>query len=220
MFGTGHAHSGLPHYDWGGLHYARTSRCLGIPGGTTIDKVQLTCLLEEHKDQVERANQAQELMHTLKQMIIKAVPERNLAILHNPFTGAYEAQSARQILTHLKRTVATLTDDELQEKYDRIAATTFDPHGMEVTEVMADIRFLGRLATAINNPYSDAQLMRLALKIFTNCGYFSQGIRAWKARPVAEHSLDNIHQHSVWEHATLHELNQSIGAMAGHQVNM
>ena len=79
-------------------------------------------------------------------------------------------------MTHLKRTVATLTDNELQDKYDRITVTMFNPDGMEVSEVKADIRVLGRLAQDINNPYSNTQLMRLALKVFTNCGYFSQGI--------------------------------------------
>mmetsp|Transcript_20494 Transcript_20494/g.31339 ORF Transcript_20494/g.31339 Transcript_20494/m.31339 type:complete len:227 (-) Transcript_20494:351-1031(-) len=168
------------------------------PEGQRLTQVHLTRLSEDHKELVKSAKQARELENALKRMIIKMVPERYLAILRNPITSVYNSAS----------------DFELSE------ADSGDI-GMEVTEVMVDIRFLSRLATTINNPYSDAQLMRLALKIFTNCGYFSQGTRTWKARPMAEHTLDNLRQHFIREHVTLRKLNpQGIGAMVGHQVNV
>ena len=102
------------------------------PEGQRLTHVQLTLLLEERKNQLEHANQALELEHTLKQMIIKAVAEQYLAILRNQFTGTYKGQSVHQILTHLKRTVATLTDNEVQKEYDGIAATPmiFYPDGI------------------------------------------------------------------------------------------
>ena len=60
----------------------------------------------------------------MKRMIIKAIPDRYLAFLRNPITGLYDGQSVHQIMTHMKRTVATLTDDKLQEEHDRITATS------------------------------------------------------------------------------------------------
>merc|ERR1712137_1304259 len=101
------------------------------------------------------------------------------------------------------------------------ASMNFDPDGMEVSEVIADIKLLAKLAEVIGNPYSDAQLMRLALKVFTNCGHFTQGLRSWKERPVGDCTLDNLHQHFVQEHNTLHELHpQGIGALVGPQANV
>ena len=176
---------------------------------------------EERKEQKARAEQARDLEHALKRMIVQAVPERYLAVLRNHQTGAYENHSVRQILTHLRSTVAKMTDEELQEEYDSIAATTFDPDGMEVTEVLAKIRDLGRLAATIDNPYTDTQLINLAIKIFTNCDHFTQGIRAWKARPAAERTMDNLHHHFVTEQATLRELHpQGIGAVMGQHLNI
>ena len=186
-----------------------------------LTAVQYSTLHEEHKSQVEQARRARELENALKRMIIAAVPSRYVSYLRHPDTGSFDAQSVRQIMAHLKRTVATLTDDELRDEHDKIAAMNFDPDGMEVSEVMADIKFLAKLAEVIGNPYSDAQLMRLALKVFTNCGHFTQGLRSWKARPAEERTFDNLHQHYVQEHITLHELHpQGIGALVGPQANV
>ena len=191
------------------------------PEGLRITAVQQITLHEAHKTQVEQARRARELENALKRMIIEAVPSRYLSYLRDPTTGSYDGQSVRQIMAHLKGTVATLTDDELRDEHDRIATMNFDPDGMEVSEVMADIKFLAKLAEVIDNPFSDAQLMRLALKVFTNCGYFTQGLRSWKARPAEERTFDHMHQHFVQEHIMLHELHpQGIGAVVGHQANV
>ena len=184
-----------------------------------------TVQMEQHRadriEQKEQAKTARELERALKRMIIQAVPERYLAVLRSPLTGGYDGHTVREMLTHLRNTVAKLTPKQLHDEYDRIAKSVFDPDNMEVTQILTEIQFLGRLATAVDLEYSDPQLVALAINIFTNCGYFSDGIRAWNARPAAERTLVNLHQHFVDEQATLRELNpQGIGAMVGYQANI
>lgn len=192
---------------------------LDLPARTTANEQWR--YTEERKEQKERAEQARDLEHALKRMIVQAVPERYLAVLRNHRTGAYENHSVRQILTHLRSTVAKMTDEELQEEYDSIATITFDPDHMEVTTVLAKIQDLGRLAATIDNPYTDTQLINLAIKIFTNCGHFTVGIRAWKKRPAAERTMNNLQLHFVTEQATLRELHpQGIGAVMGQHLNI
>ena len=123
---------------------------LDLPARTTANEQWR--YTEERKEQKERAEQARDLEHALKRMIVQAVPERYLAVLRNHRTGAYENHSVRQILTHLRSTVAKMTDEELQEECDSIATITFDPDHMEVTTVLAKIQDLGRLAATIDNP--------------------------------------------------------------------
>ena len=191
------------------------------PVGQRLTANDQTLLLEAHKSLTKRAETAIELENVLKRMILKAVPERYVAVLQSRFTGAYKNTSVRQMLDHLRTTVATLTYEELQEEHDRLAATVYDPDHMEVSTIITDIRFLEKLAIAIENPYSNAQLMHLAIKIFTNCGYFSQGIRNWKGRPAAERNLENLDLHFVAEQKTLKELNpQGIGAIVGQHANV
>ena len=172
------------------------------------------------RKQQEQAERERDLEQALKRMIIQAVPERYLAALRNRQTGAYEGHSVRQMLEHLKTTVAPLTFEEIEEEYNRIGATNFNPDGMEVTQIIAEIRDLGKLAETINIPYHDAMLTNLALKVFTNCGHFTHGIRTWMALPAAERTLDNCHQHFMTEHTTLRRLHpQGIGTITGHHAN-
>lgn len=174
----------------------------------------------ERRRQQEQAERERDLEQALKRMIIQAVPERYLAVLRNRQTGAYEGHSVRQMLDHLRTTVAPLTYEEVEEEYNRIGATNFDPDGMEVTEVIAEVRDLGKLAETINVPFNEAQLTNLAIKVFTNCGHFTHGIRTWMALPTVERTLDNCHQHFMTEHTTLRRLHpQGIGAITGHHAN-
>ena len=61
--------------------------------------------------------------------------------------------------------------------------------------VYDDIEELARAADEAETPFSEAQQVKLGLKIIRNTNDFEDGLRKWYDHPNAEHTWDNFKTH-------------------------
>ena len=174
--------------------------------GAKASQEQITRKATSYKEKTMKADRANALDAVITRLIIEAVPDQHLAILRNSYTGCYTGITGRDMLNQLHSSVGTLTRMELKQEQRRVEDLTFDHTAMTVTKIISEIRFFGDLAKECNSAYPDVLLIDMALNIFTNCGIFQQGIRAWDQLDSDKHTLDNLHKHFLAEYNTLKKL--------------
>ena len=63
---------------------------------------------------------------------------------------------------------------------------------MPIFDKIGDLQYL---ATATYNPYTQVQLINIAIQILKDSGAFTEGLKLWYQKSTAEHTWKNFKMH-------------------------
>ena len=124
----------------------------------------------------------------LKTQLLAAVPDTYTEILKDNQLG-YANVTVLEILNHLDTTYGTVTADDLNTNLFALNRT-WDP-AQPIEDLWNQIRKCQTFA-APHDAITDATAIRAAVTNLENSGVFTDALRDWRKRPVAQHTLDNL----------------------------
>lgn len=215
--GGAHGHLGLV---LSAAQYADVSRtpftrpafpaALVIPTGTTA--VAANALERQHKESLRLFREVMGVENTLKQQLIKAVDSAFLEAIRDPVTYVLDGTIADNV-TFLMTTYGRVTPETLNEEFDRVTATNYNP-SLPIDSIFNAVTALSELAEAANIPYSKQQQITIAYNILNRSGRFVTDIKEWKRKPVADRTWPNLKLHFRRAHDELRETsNETLQAM-------
>ena len=131
--------------------------------------------------------------NTLKQQLIKAVDSAFLEAIRDPVTYVLDGTIADNV-TFLMTTYGRVTPETLNEEFDRVTATNYNP-SLPIDSIFNAVTALSELAEAANIPYSQQQQITIAYNILNRSGRFVTDIKEWKRKPAADHTWPNLKIH-------------------------
>ena len=183
---------------------------LVVPAGTTA--VAANALEREYKEHLRLFREVMGVENALKQQLIKAVDSAFLEAIRDPVTYVLEGTIA-QNLTFLMTTYGRVTPETLNDEFDKVTATLYNP-SLPIDSIFNTIIALSELAEAANIPYSQQQQITIAYNILNRSGRFISDIKEWKRKPAAERTWINLKVHFRRAHDELRETsNDTLQAM-------
>ena len=172
---------------------------LSIPAGTA--NYESTRLTNEHKELVRLNREANNVEASLLKQLSKALPELYLKSFRNEYSNTFTVD-LQTILHYLFTTYGYITPEELQEQKDKLCAKTFDIQ-QPLIILFDELEELQNIAVAASNPYTDTQIVNIALTLIKNFNDFEKGLTSWFELPIADHTLINFKTHFEREYLAL-----------------
>ena len=142
----------------------------------------------QYKADLEEFQQATSIASILKKQLLEAVPNTYTALLSDR-RFFYANVTVLQLLQHLDTTYGIVTADDLDENMNRLKAEWHPPVPLE--ELWKQVLDCKAFA-ADHDPFTDATAVRAVIANLTNAGVFTEALREWRKRPVAEHTWANV----------------------------
>jgi hypothetical protein len=137
-------------------------------------------------------------------------------VLADEYFG-YADVTVPQILTHLRTTYATLTDDDLETNRNKLS-TPWNPDE-PIEQLWLRNKHIRAVATAGGDPLTDGTVMRLTLNALEKAGVYDHPIKTWRDKPEAERIWTTFGSH--FEHGEKERIRLLTAANAGfHGANM
>jgi hypothetical protein len=174
---------------------------LDLPAGTT--QVAAALLTRNHTEQIRLFREVLGVENALKQQLIKAVEPNYLDALRDPVT--YDLQGTiYENLTFLTQTYGKVTSQQLEEKFDLVNATVYNPT-LPIDTLFNQVIELSDVAEAAAIPYTVQQQMTLVYNILNRSGRMVQDIKEWNRTTPALKTWDNFKIHFRRAHMELRE---------------
>ena len=148
---------------------------LTIPTGT--DLVTAVHLREAHRQAIADYRECKNVERALLRHVQGAVEARYLDTLVDPNSRLIE-QSISDVLAHLKARYGTIPLDVIKNKEAEVRAIIFNPAEAMVT-IFKPVEDLRKLAIAADVPYTDKQLLSIALNVINNTMDFERAQEDW-----------------------------------------
>jgi hypothetical protein len=116
----------------------------------------------------------------LLQQILDAIGHQYLDLFTNEYTGQLTGDISA-IFAYIFDNYAKASQDDVEAQYELVRALTYDLRDPLVT-LYTPIDDLQKVAVAAENPFTDTQLVKLALNVLQSTGDFEETIIAWNAR--------------------------------------
>jgi hypothetical protein len=159
-----------------------------VPGNTQPQIIENNRLhaaaLLEHKTYKDTENQ-------LKSMLIKAVPNIYIEELQDPVLG-YATVTTRQLLQHLDDNYGTVTARDLARNMDQMTKQWTGDQPIENLWIQIQ---RAKIYAAQHDPITDKTAIRAAVTNLQATGLFSDDIKAWENKPIAEQTWVALKQH-------------------------
>ena len=136
-----------------------------------------TGMRQDHKDTIIIFREVNNVEKCIIKQVVKALDSKFLKSLQNRSTNTIKYK-LHTIFAHLFTKYGTIEDEVLTEEEDKLRNTEYNILDPLVT-VFDQIEELQHLGNAAQNPYSEAQLIKLALRIIKHTNDFETGIRTW-----------------------------------------
>ena len=117
---------------------------------------------------------------TLLQQILDAIGHQYLDLFTNEYTGQLTGDISA-VFAYIFDNYAKASQDDVEAQYELVRALTYDLRDPLVT-LYTPIDDLQKVAVAAENPFTDTQLVKLALNVLQSTGDFEDTIIAWNAR--------------------------------------
>jgi hypothetical protein len=174
---------------------------LVVPAGTTA--VASANMERLYKEQLRQFREVMGVENALKQQLTKAVDSDFLDAIRDPVTFVLQGTIAEN-LTFLVTTYGKVTPETLNEEFEKVSSTIYDP-SLPIDTLFNSIVALAELAEAANVPYSEQQQITIAYNILNRSGRFVSDIKEWKRRPAVERTWINLKLHFRRAHDELRE---------------
>ena len=156
--------------------------------------------------------------NALKKQISESVEELYLEELRDPTTNTILA-TVPFILNHLITNYGEIEPDTLSEKEQLVRKMQFtvsDPF----TKLWKQIEDIGQLSTAENSPYTQNQLVNIALHVIKSTNDYERGLSDWYALPTVNQTWLTLKQHFQKARRDLRKMRGGAMRDAGfHQAN-
>lgn len=127
----------------------------------------------------------------LKKLLLAAVPDTFVELLKDDALG-YANVTTLQLLNHLDTTYGTVTPDDLAANLATMDALWSPTQPIE--DLWNQIRACQRYA-APHDPISDATTVRSAIANLNASGVFTDALKDWRKKPVADQTWANLLLH-------------------------
>jgi hypothetical protein len=172
------------------------------PQITENNRLHAAALLE-HKTYKDTENQ-------LKSMLIKAVPTIYIEELQDPVLG-FATVTTRQLLQHLDDNYGTVTARDLARNMDQMTKQWTGDQPIENLWIQIQ---RAKIYAAQHDPITDKTAIRAAVTNLQATGLFTDDIKAWENKPIAEQTWVALKQH--FNQANNHRLQNPTVADVGY----
>ena len=162
---------------------------------------EATRLTSEHKERIRLNREANNIEASLLKQLGQALPALYLKSFRNAYSNTFTTDITT-ILNHLFTTYGYITPEELSEHQEKLCAKVFDIE-QPLIILFNELEELQQVACAALNPYTDTQMVNIALRLIKNLNDFEKGLTSWFERPVQEHTLLNLKTHFEREYQAL-----------------
>ena len=164
---------------------------LQIPGNST--QHEATRLRNEFKEAIKLFRETVDLEKALRYQITAAVPAEYLDALRNRDANAITA-TIPEILEHLFDNYGVVEVEAVLREEQTLREIKYTPPTPLIT-IFNKIEDLQDLATAAYTPYTQIQLLNIAVQILKDSGAFTEGLKQWYQKPIAEHTWEQFKNH-------------------------
>lgn len=145
-------------------------------------------ITREHTEALRVFNEYKNVDKACKKVITNIIPEIYYKTLKNRYTG-YTSSSTLQILTHLWTEYGEISEDDVHTNDSALKREiTGETHFEELVAQVED----HQEAVAVQNPYTAAQILSIAYNLVKDTGFYDEGCKEWKRRPVDEKTWPNF----------------------------
>ena len=127
----------------------------------------------------------------LKRLLLEAVPSTFTKELRDTKLG-YAKVSTLAILQHLENTYGTITADDLEKNLTAMNRQ-WDIHE-PIENLFHQLKDAREFAATVD-PISESMAVRAGVKILENTSSFTESIREWRMKGIAEQTLANFRTH-------------------------
>ena len=156
--------------------------------------------------------------NALKKQITESIEDLYLEELRDTTTNTILA-TVPFILSHLFTNYGEIEPDSVTDKESNVRKMQFtvaDP----LTKLWKEIEDIEQLNTAASSPYSQQQLINIALHVIKSTNDFQQGLHDWYNLPAANQTWLRLKQHFQTARRNLKKMRGPIMQEAGfHQAN-
>jgi len=153
------------------------------PQITENNRLHAAAILE-HKTYKDTENQ-------LKAMLIKAVPSIYIEELQDPVLG-FATVTTRQLLQHLDDNYGTVTARDLAKNMDQMNQPWTGDQPIENLWIQIQ---RAKIYAAPHDPITDKTAIRAAVTNLKATGLFTDDIKAWENKPIADQTWIALKQH-------------------------
>ena len=189
------------------------------PGATPVHTpnataAQITEANRVYMATLQELNIATSVRNEIKQQIISAVDRLYIEALEDEDYGFADV-TISAILNHLRTTYGTITRADLETTRRSIATVwnVDDP----IENLWSRLKEIRRIATAGEEPLSNATVMELTFLMFEQTGVFQVACDTWRIKPAADKTYANFMEHFTEENKE--RLRKLTAAQAGFGAN-
>ena len=161
-----------------------------IPAGTSATNT--STIVRRHTEDLCQWREFKNFNTVLKNQLISALDDIYIRALKDCHVG-YMNQSIRSILQHLFDNYGNITPLELEDNDMKMRAT-WDPNS-PFDCLVKQIEDGQDYADDGGQPYTAAQLLRIAYTLVFKTGLYFEDCKTWNARPTTQHTCDNFKTH-------------------------
>ena len=143
-----------------------------------------------HERSVAKFHELNDVKTILLQQILHSIGTMYLDAFTNEYTSQLNGDIST-IFTYVFNNYAKSAQEDIDEQHDLIISLTYDLRDPLVT-VYSPINELMKVAEAADNPFTDTQLVKLALAILQSTSDFEETIIDWNSRTAAICTWDNF----------------------------
>ena len=178
-----------------------------------------TGMRNDHGDAIKLFREVDDVEKCIIKQLVQALDSKFLKSLRNRSTNAI-AHNLQTIFAHLFTKYGTIEDEVLTEEEEKLRDTEYNILDPLVT-VFDQIEELQHLGNAAQNPYSEAQLIKLALRIIKGTNDFETGIRTWIEKARVDKTWVSFKSHFEEAHRTLRSVRgHTMQSASFHHVNL
>jgi hypothetical protein len=134
----------------------------------------------KHDHDVAKFHEINDVEKLLLQQILDSIGHQYLDLFTNEYTGQLNGDIAA-IFEYIFDNYAKASQEDVEAQYEVVRTLTYDLRDPLVT-LYTPIDDLQKVAVAAENPFTDTQLVKLALNVLQSTGDFEETIIAWNAR--------------------------------------
>ena len=164
---------------------------LTIP--TTATPTEALNLRENHREDKAKYRECANVERTLLRFLQKAVDKKYVQHFINDDTALLDTPIA-DIMDHLFKHYGQIRGEEVTAREAEVLRTSFTPSDPLVT-IWSPIEKLKKFAIKAKRPYTDIQLIDMALQLIRNTRDFEKALGKWDKKPDVDKTWDNLKTH-------------------------
>ena len=162
----------------------------------------------QHDERKRLYNECQAVELALRNQIVEAIDPIYLKPLRNSATHRLTARIPA-IFSFLQTTYGKVSDPQLLQKEANVTAYTYDPRDPP-DMAFNNVDDYADLCDLILRPVSDRKKLQLVYCIFQKTGAFTDSLKDWNSKPIADKTYDNFRIFMRTEHSEL----EDVGALS------